>query len=176
MSLPSPQLVAHARRLYIDGVPIAQIIAQTGINETHLLYRMFDGDFPDGSGKKPAALPRRRIVVRRLRKSKAGVRQVLTERLWRAADRQMRDMEKRLVRADQEPPERESDARMLGVLVKTLRDLAAFDANAQRKQGAAPAPDDIPLDVDELRRELARRVDLIRQRRNSSGTGGNSSA
>lgn len=47
---------------------------------------------------------------------------------------------------------------MLNVLVRTLRDLALFDA------GAAPPPakpeddDPVPKDMDEFRNELARRI------------------
>jgi hypothetical protein len=61
-----------------------------------------------------------------------------------------------------EPAERERDARMLAVLVKTLRELAALDEShkdAARAVQADPTDDDpVPRDIDEFRRELARRI------------------
>jgi hypothetical protein len=82
--------------------------------------------------------------------------------MWRAADAQVQEIENRLLQESQEPLERERDARVLAVLAKTLRELAALDETKQLKQTAAPADDDaVPRDMDELRRSLARKLEAL---------------
>ncbi len=56
-----------------------------------------------------------------------GSRTAVVKRLWRTAERQVRDIEARLIAAGQEPADRESDARLMAVLVKTLAELTALD-------------------------------------------------
>jgi hypothetical protein len=108
-------------------------------------------------------LPRRRIVLRRVRPTRRGSRKSITRRLWLAAERQVREIEERLTTAHQEPAERERDARVLAILVKTLRELSAFDGgdNGTARPQSKDAHDDFPRDVDELRRELSRRLDSL---------------
>jgi hypothetical protein len=162
MPAPSPETVARARHGYVAGVPVSAILIDCGLalNE---LYRCLDGDFDDGSGTAPQPVPRRRVVVRRVRSTRAGNRAALTQRLWRTAERQVREIEERLTIAHQEPTERERDARVLSVLVKTLRELSAFEAEPgdDAATNAGNADDDFPRDVDELRRELSRRLDSM---------------
>lgn len=96
----------------------------------------------------------------------ALARRALIARLWRTAARQVRGIERRLAGEPQEPAERERDARVLAVLAMTLRELAAFDAaerdSGRTRQIAADDNDAVPRDIDELRRELARRLDGLR--------------
>ena len=91
----------------------------------------------------------------------SGDRVAIVRRLWRTAEAQVRDIEGRLRQDQQQPDERERDARMLAVLVKTLRELSALD----EFQGATPTTagddDEVPRDIDEFRRELARRIDAF---------------
>lgn len=93
----------------------------------------------------------------------AAERQQFVARLWRTAMLQVEDIERRLRADAQQPAESERDARTLAVLVKTLRELVAFDAAVANDaaKDAMTADDDtdpVPRDADELRRELARRI------------------
>ncbi len=161
--VPPPETVALARRGYAERWTIARIKAETGIRDSATLYACFDGLHDDGSGTRPKPLPRRRIVLRRMRATRRRSRTSLTLRLWRAAEGQVREIEERLTIAHQEPTERERDARVLSVLVKTLRELAAFDADqGEANTDVNAADDDFPRDVDELRRELARKIANLR--------------
>lgn len=164
MPAPPPEVVARARGRYAEGVPVETIKAECGIRDSGTFYKCIDGFYDDGSGEKLLPLPRRSVVVRRVRATKAGSRASLTTRLWRTAERQVREIEQRLTVAHQEPSERERDARVLSVLVKTLRELAAFDADApddKKRAETKDVNDDLPRDVDELRRELSRRLDAM---------------
>ena len=77
--------------------------------------------------EKPPGTRRRRL---------SGDRVALVGRLWRTAEAQVRDIEERLARHQQQPDERERDARTLAVLVKTMRELSALD---DQKGGACAA-------------------------------------
>ena len=156
----SPEQVTQARQMYRDGVPVAQICKACEMSQGALYYWLDGG--PQGEGHLEP-LPRRTNG----RKSPAprnpiGDRTALVGRLWRAAEAQVCDIEVRLKRHQQQPAERERDARSLAVLVKTLRELSALD---ETKEGAAKADTDHddagPRDIDEFRRELARRIDAI---------------
>jgi hypothetical protein len=99
----------------------------------------------------------------------------LVKQMWRTAEAQVREIEERLRRAGQGPDERERDARVLAVLAKTLRELAALD---QANTGAAAPPaddaddDPMPRDIDEFRRELARRIHAFVDSRGGAGLPG----
>jgi hypothetical protein len=162
-----PETVALARRLYAENVPTARIIEETGMSLDGL-YFWIDGGPPEGERALPP-LERRRSFGAKRRRPPAASRKSFIARLWRTAEWQVRDIEERLAVATQEPVERERDARMLGVLVKTLRELAAFD----ERDGEADSADDDsgPHDIEEFRRELARRMDEIVARRTGGATG-----
>ena len=55
--------------------------------------------------------------------------------MWRTAERQVEEIEDRLAVAGLELAERESNARMLAIVAKTLRELAAVDEKARGKEG-----------------------------------------
>jgi hypothetical protein len=169
----SPEQVAKARQMYLDGATVAEIRRATGLTE-HQLYYWFDGGPPDGERHLPP-LPRRRVVRQGgpRRRKFSGDRVALVGRLWRTAEGQVRDIEDRLARHQQQPDDRERDARTLAVLVKTLRELVALDDT--RDGAASPADfehdDGGPRDLDEFRRELARRMDAIVAARAEAGPG-----
>jgi hypothetical protein len=173
MPEPSAENIALARQQYGDGVPVAQIVADTGMSYGTLYYWV-DGGPDDGAGTRLRPLPRRRVA--RGRPLAGSQRASLLARLWRTAERQVRDIEYRLGKKLQEPGERERDARVLAAMVKTLRDLSAFDRAHSEAAGttdsASKHDEPVPRDVDELRRELARRVDILRQRRAAAGRPG----
>jgi hypothetical protein len=167
--IPTPDRVALARRLYLEGVPVRTILATTGIPSLGTLYRCVQGAFPDGTGVAPAPLPRRRADVRI--RGRAGSRAALVARMWRAAERQVEEIEQRLTATGLQVAERESNARTLAIVVKTMRELAAFDEKAARGKEAKQDDDDdpVPADIDEFRRELARRMDALVASRTGAG-------
>jgi hypothetical protein len=117
-------------------------------------------------------MPRRRRVVGKRRRPLADATRVsLAARLWRTAERQARDIEERLSRPSGATPERERDMRMLTMLVRTLRELPAFDAGLAPPTARAEPEETLPGDVDALRAELARRVAGICARRAAAARG-----
>jgi len=144
-----PAMAQLARQLYLDGAPLKETARRTGL--------------------KPAA---RRVTLAPGTRSAAPARGHLLSRLWRAAERQLDEIEQRLAAAV--PPEAdapagpprpaadaEKDARALAVLARTLRELSALEAEAQKSR-KVKAEDDAVRDLDTFRRELARRLDRLR--------------
>jgi hypothetical protein len=166
MALSSEQIAA-IRQDYADRVPVAQICAKHQVSQGTAYY-WIDGGPRDPARRLPP-IPRR-CGKGQQRNAPRGQttdsRVALMARLWRAAEQQVRDIEQRLKAIGQVPSERERDARALAVLVKTLRELAAFDAARGAAQSTEPADDDAPRDMDEFRRELARKIDAIIAERN----------
>jgi hypothetical protein len=170
---PPPEVVALVRRLYREGATVKAIVAETGITNLDILYRCVDGDYPDGTDEKPKPLPKRRPGVRvRHRK---GSRTALVARMWRTAERQVEEIEDRLKAAGLPLAEHESSARTLAVVAKTLRELAAVDEAQKPGKGKKQTPEDdidddpVPRNIDEFRRELARRIDALVEGRTGSG-------
>ena len=139
-----------------------------------ILYYWVDGGEPEGDLHFPP-LPRRGKAARspqrprRFQGNPAGV----ARRLWRTAEAQIFEIERRLIGDQQQPDERERDARTLAVVARMLRDLAALEA---ARLGGEPTPvagDDAgPEDIDEFRRKLVRRMDEIVARRQAGAGGG----
>jgi hypothetical protein len=159
--IPAPETVALARRLYIEQVAVKDILAETGL-KLNTFYRCIAGRFPDGSGIAPAPIAQRRAGVRV--RHRLGSRAALIKRMWRTAERQVEDIERRVRDAGLELTERESNARMLATVARTLRELAAVD-DAKRARGKDAAKDDnddaAPRNIDELRRSLAEKLEAI---------------
>ena len=169
---PTPEQVALARRLYQDGDAVRDILAAAGI-KLGTLYRCLDGDFPDGSGVQPARIARRRDGVRV--RQRLGSRAALVARMWKTAERQVEEIEDRLAVAGIELAERESNARTLAIVAKTLRELSIVDEAKETRKGRKRPDDDIdddpvPRDINEFRRELARRINALVDSR--TGVGG----
>ena len=155
--------IMRIRQQYADGVPVAQICAENGIVDATIYYWVDGG--PRDPARRLAPIARRRAYQSRT-SPKSEARQKLVERLWRTAERQVREIEERLKSVGQKSSEREHDTRSLAVLVKTLRELAAFDeAHPAAQTQTEPIDDDEPRDMDEFRRELARIMDAIIARR-----------
>ena len=155
MPAPTPDTIALARTRYSEGVAIAKILAETGMS-FGTLYLWLDGGPDDGAGPRLPPLRRRRSVMGKRRQPLTGGRVSLVNRLWRTAERQVRDIEDRVRLNMQQPDERERDARLLAILVKTLRDLRALQTVEDE-----PENDDQPASLDDFRRELARKIDGI---------------
>jgi hypothetical protein len=173
---PTPEQVALARRRYLERVPVRDILAATEL-KLGTLYRCLAGDFPDGSGLAPAPIALRHAGGRA--RDRIGSRAALIARMWRTAERQVEEIERRLRASGLELAERESNARTLAIVAKTLRELAAFDESHKPAKGNKQAPDDdidddpVPRDINEFRRELARRIDALVESRADPGGAGN---
>ncbi len=153
----SEATICAMRKDYLDGVPVAVILARYDV-VVGTLYYWLDGGPMVGGERRLDPIPRRRVVMGRRVRALRGDRESLIARLWGAAERQVRDIETRLAMTGQPSSDRERDARTLAVLVRTLRELSQFDAARE-----PPCEDDDlgPRDIDEFRRDLARRMDAL---------------
>ena len=109
-------------------------------------------------------------------------RKKLLERLWSAAEKQVAEVELRLQRLDSDAAAFEEDAKALALLAKLLKELVGIEclmdeAGAAKPAGRAPskkpsAEDDDapPRNLDDFRRELARRLDQMRSAREADGS------
>jgi hypothetical protein len=158
---PTPDVVALVRRLYQDGVPVKDISARTGLR-LGTMYRCVEGKFDDGSGIPPAPIPRRRADTHTA--ERIGSRGALIARMWRTAERQVGEIEDRLKAAGIELAERESNARTLAIVARTLRELSAVDEadKARGKEASKDNNDDVPpRNIDELRSSLAKKLEAF---------------
>jgi hypothetical protein len=176
VAAPTPDLVAQVRRLYSEGESVKDILAGMAI-KLGTLYGCLDGRYPDGSGIKPARIPRRREGVHVYQR--IGTRGALVARMWRTAEKQVAEIEDGLKAAGIALDERESNARTLAIVAKTLRELSAVDEAAEkpRRKGRKQLPDDDsddepPRDIEELRRELSRKIEALIGVRTDGGTAG----
>lgn len=155
-----PAGAAEARALYEAGVPIREIAAQTGLSTSTVYYWADRQIAADGT---VTLRPQRR---RRASRSKAPPaprrRRDLVNRLWRAAERQVHEIESRLAGLSPEsgPAEAERDARALAVLARVLRELATLEAREAEMK--LPDEEGAPQDADTFRRELTRRLEALR--------------
>jgi hypothetical protein len=93
-------------------------------------------------------------------------RRRLVKRLWRTAERQVAEIDRRLAAMRDDPQSLEREAKTLALVARTVRDLVALE------QEAAPAPrsgeerdgrtDTAFIDVNAFRRELAFKLDQLR--------------
>lgn len=93
----------------------------------------------------------------------SGRQSALIDRIWRAAEKQVEAIERRI--GVDESGSSERDARALAVMTRMLRELATLTGG---EQGAdvAPAPeddDDLDRDIDECRAKLARILQGLRE-------------
>ena len=156
---------------------MAEIRRQTGLSSAGVYYWIDREMGPDGTflfnpvprrtahpvGGQPAKV---RSAKAPANASGKPDRRGLLKRLWRAAERQINEIEDRLARvadpSEAPRPEPEKDARALAVLARTLRELTALEAEA-RKRRKAKDQDGTVRDLDTFRRELARRLDRLRE-------------
>ena len=164
----SSETIARARELYADpSIPLARIMAETKLSR-HALYYVVDG-----AGGTLPALPRRNASAGTRRRALSGDRISIVKRLWRTAERQVRDIEERLLRNQYAPGERGEDTRLLAIVVKTLRELSVLDdSKGGKATDKDTIDDDGPRDIDEFRRELARRMQAFRSSRTPDGIPG----
>jgi hypothetical protein len=174
------ETVLQIRERYAAGDAVSAICAQFDVNKRQV-YQCVHGSPAEPDQLPPLPLRRVKPPSRRSRRMRATTRKDLVQRLWRSAEQQVDEVEQRLARADQATtPERERDTRLLAMLAKTLRELTAIEQAKADKAATKGAPRDdddaVPRDLDELRRELARRIDLLRRRRTGAAADGGASA
>ena len=162
-NIPTPDVVALVRRRYREGATVKAVVAESGIRNLNIIYRCLEGEFPDdGSGARREPIPKRRPGVRI--RHRAGSRAGLIARMWRTAERQVEEIEQRLDTAGIPLAERESNARTIAIVARTLRELSAVDeAKASRGKAAAKDNDEsgIPRNLDDLRRALAQKLEAF---------------
>lgn len=147
--------IVEARRLYQQGATLAAIRARTGMPPSTVVHYL-DGA-PTKHGLTYPPIPRRRDEAAKLRRaSNKTSRPGLIARLWSTAERQVAEIETRLIEAGGDPAMLERDAKTLSVLARTVRDLVALDI-AEKKETRADA-DEIPTDIDDFRRALAEKL------------------
>jgi hypothetical protein len=94
--------------------------------------------------------------------SRAGSRVALVARMMRATEMQLHEIEQRLASAGYETGDSECNARALALLARAMRELTALDeSNRKPSQPSQTNDDSVPLDVDELRRSLTRKLDAL---------------
>ncbi len=154
-----PEAALRARQMYLDGRKTDDIQKDTGLN-LHRLYLWLAGG-PERNGVRPLPpIPQRRVNVFSGRHQNA--RAALIVRMMNAAEQQVQDIESRLSVTPEELDSRERSARVLAVLVKTLRELSAVDSRTPRtRKPKDQDDDDLPRNLDDLRRELSRRLDAV---------------
>lgn len=87
-------------------------------------------------------------------------RKILVDRLYKAFERQMADFEKRL-NLTEDDGVNEKDARTLGSLARTLEKLIELRGEDEDSHDETEKE----IDIERLRQELARRIELVRQKR-----------
>jgi hypothetical protein len=173
----SPALVTEARRLYEDtNVPVRDIAALVGLSERTLYtrihkwkWRMRRDRVPDFELDQAATIehvretPLPQPEADRSQTGDAG----LTERLQRAVERELTAVETLLAKLGAAPGDADAErsARTLAMLSRVLRELARLQRDEKEE-----ARDDSPHeyhDLDAFRRELAERLDRLRQQRDA---------
>ena len=177
------ELVAEGRRLYEQTlIPTQEIAARMGISRATLSARIAEWQwtrrgYSSGGPAAPASaseadipavadLPALAAQPQGRAAFAAHVRSVLQSELA-AAQRVL----KMLGTAKQAEAER--TARILATVTRTVKEIVAT-ANPNEMTAPDAADDDsVPCDIDELRRELARRIyGIIEARRREAGAGG----
>lgn len=160
----SAEAIAAGRALYAGGGTVKSVLAETGLTKGVLYYWLAGGPTKGPGRLAPIALRRDRPAATR-RRSLRGTQTGVIERLWRTAERQVAEIEARLVEAGGDAAALERDAKTLGVLARTVRDLVALNGQGKPKAGAE-RPDgeqetegeNTPRDLDAFRRELAAKL------------------
>ncbi|AZO78349.1 MULTISPECIES: hypothetical protein [unclassified Bosea (in: a-proteobacteria)] len=91
-------------------------------------------------------------------------RKAVISKLWRAAQTQLEAHEAHLAELPAGAAASEADAKTLATLARTVRELVALDSAAAGEGGKSedePSPAEGVRRVDELRRELARRMERL---------------
>jgi hypothetical protein len=176
---PNPPLtierVELARNMYVEGFTASRICSHC-LMSLGTLYKCLDGTPFGQDGPRFEPIPRRRNILGKRTRALRADPLSLRNRLIRTAEGQVREIELRLSLPGRSGPERERDIRMLGMTVKSLRDLASLnfkDDTDTPPRASAADDDDMPEDIDAFRFDLARRIDAFVASRTAEKEGGN---
>lgn len=123
-------------------------------------------------------LPMSRFVERanRPKKDHKVPRQRVISQLWRMAERQVSAVEQRLMALNDDPQALEREAKTLGIIARTVRDLIAIDEEKAKSRsgdkGDAETEPGASRAIDDFRRELAEKLEQLRSERAGSGPAG----
>lgn len=96
-------------------------------------------------------------------------RQRVISQLWRMAERQVSAVEQRLTALSDEPQALEREAKTLGIIARTVRDLIAIDEEKAKSRsgdkGHADTEPGASRALDDFRRELAEKLEQLRSER-----------
>lgn len=97
--------------------------------------------------------------------------------LWRAAEKQVEQVEARLETLSDEPQALEREAKTLGIIARTVRELVALDEEKAKlkNRGKGESTDDSrspPMSIPAFRRELAEKLEQLRLERAGGGASG----
>ncbi len=123
-------------------------------------------------GRTRGASPQRRTAVERLDDPPPASGAALIERVSRAVERELSQIEVIVGGHHVKPAQRteaERRARTLASLAKTLGEVMRLRMQDQKVK---PADDDVPRDLDEFRQELSRRLERMVRSREAVSAGG----
>jgi hypothetical protein len=177
-----PALLRRIRHAYeTTDTPLDTLAARAGVSRRTLLARARSAGWrmrgemppppataPKRSGGKPSVPAAGRAAAGGAAQEADGLaaRMRLAARIQRSVERELDAVERALAHiAPGDGSEAERTARTLASLARTLREVVALDS-----QSSAETDDDDagPRDLDEFRRELARRMDAIIARREAA--------
>jgi hypothetical protein len=192
----APELLAEARRLYEQTLaPVDDIASVLGMTRTPFYKivnregwrgrRARSGTFhfasaltAEGVGAlmpAPADQPRAEMEVNR-EPVAPWQRNALAQRIMIAAERDIDAVERILAKVGpNDAIEIEYSARVVASVARTLREIAALNEPNEVTPADDTDDDPVPLDIDEFRLELARRIHVLvdaRRNRESGGGGG----
>jgi hypothetical protein len=127
------------------------------MNQVLPMSRLFERAAPP---KKGAAVPRQRVI----------------SQLWRMAERQVSAVEQRLAAQTDEPQALEREAKTLGIIARTVRDLVAIDEEKAKLKSGDKGHDETgpggSRAIEDFRRELAEKLEQLRIERTGLGAAG----
>ena len=175
----APELLAEARRLYEQTLaPVDDNAGMLGLSRSNFYKRVREGGWRGRRAKvarfqftralsgsvvtaltaEPAEQPRADVVVNNDPVSPQQ-RMALALRIQQVVERQMDAVERVLAKiTPSDQMEAEHGARALASVSRTLREIKALNTPEDKTPPDAADDDPIPRDIDEFRRELARRI------------------
>jgi hypothetical protein len=181
----APELLAEARRLYEQTVtPLREIWTLLGVSRSTLYARARESKWerrrhsPSEAFDPPAADPARDAPALPALSEQAEPvtperQAALRARLFRVAENKMATIE-RILRTLNPVNEAQSErsARIMASLRQSISQIDELTRPERRASDDATDKDAFPRDLDELRSELARRIDAFVEANASAQTGG----
>lgn len=176
----TPEELAKARYLYEQTLaPVDDIAAMLGMSKTPFYKRVRDGQWarrraseatyqfvravtdaaPPTIAADAAAQAAAAAVPERTPEQREQARLALADRILRTAEREMDAIERVLAQLDPEgQAEADRTSRTLAGIARTLREITALNTPEKTEPAHVSDDDTLPIDIDDLRCELARRI------------------